>query len=438
MSEMTTSKASKGKALITGASSGITDGFVRYLGGFEHLHWLFSQSGPRAFALAMEVTGTTTVKQWRAALDALQLSQPFFSVLIDVDDDSRPYFRRVDGSPIPMRVLDGKFAISWEDEMGKEVSRMISANHAPLLRTVLIHEAERSIFIITAHHSISDGVSMAAALGDLARALCGEQLKRRPMVPSPEHRLGVVPRTSTVRDQTERAIAKENDRTSFARSYVEPFKVESLRLDEALTSSIRTRARREETTLHGALCAAVMRTSRTTSSAWGQETIRLLSPINGRGQCEVDDTSSMCIGAAIIPVAPEHELDLWSLARRIKSEHASPRSRSGLTLALQMISNAVTEISDVDGALDFIEPVFAYQVAVSNVGELLHPRKASAVQITSMWGPSNLLGFEGEQLVGAITINECLHLLHTAYSPLPQLLEGVKATLIAMCDEQPR
>ena len=44
--------------------------FVRYLGGFEHLHWLFSQSRPRAFAHAIEVTGTTTVKQWRAALDA--------------------------------------------------------------------------------------------------------------------------------------------------------------------------------------------------------------------------------------------------------------------------------------------------------------------------------------------------------------------------------
>jgi hypothetical protein len=80
----------------------------------------------------MEVTGTTTVKQWRAALDALQLSQPFFSVLIDVDNDNRPYFRRVNGSPIPMRVLDGKFAASWEDEMGKEVSTMIPADHAPL------------------------------------------------------------------------------------------------------------------------------------------------------------------------------------------------------------------------------------------------------------------------------------------------------------------
>jgi hypothetical protein len=406
--------------------------FVRYLGGFEHLHWLFSQSGPRAFAHAMEVTGTTTVKQWRAALDALQLSQPFFSVLIDVDDDNRPYFRRANGSPIPMRVLDGKFAASWEDEMGKEVSTMIPADHAPLLRTVLIHEAERSIFIITAHHSISDGVSMAAALCDLVRALSGEQLEQRTMLPSPEHLLGVS-NTSAVRDQTERAIAKGNARIKFARSHIEPFTVESLRLDEALTSSIRKRARAEETTLHGALCAAVIRTSRTISSDWGQEAIRLLSPISVRNQCEVDDTSSMCIGAAIIPVAPGQELDLWSLARSIKLEHAGPCSRAGLTLALQMISDAVAEISDVDGALDFIEPIFAYQVAVSNVGELQRPRKASAVRITSMWGPSNLLGFEGEQLVGAITVNDCLHLLHTAYSPLPRLLKGVGATLIAMC-----
>ena len=273
---------------------------------------------------------------------------------------------------------------------------------------------------------------MAAALCDLARALSGEQLKRRTMLPSPEHLLGVS-HISAVRDQTERAIAKGNDRIRFARSYIEPFTVGSLRLDEALTSSIRKRARAEETTLHGALCAAVIRTSRTISSAWGQETIRLLSPINVRNQCEVDDTSSMCIGAAIIPVAPGQELDLWSLARSIKLEHAGPCSRAGLTLALQMISDAVAEISDVDGALDFIEPIFAYQVAVSNVGELLRPRKASAVRITSMWGPSNLLGFEGEQLVGAITVNDCLDLLHTAYSPLPHLLKGVRATLIAMC-----
>src|SRR3981081_3156053 len=164
----------------------LTSDFVRYLGAFEHLHWLFSQSGPRAFAHAIEVMGTTTVDQWRTALEALQLSQPFFSVRIDVDDDKRPYFRQVDGSPIPMRVLDGRRTASWEAEMGKEVANMVSADHAPLLRAVLIHEAEHAIFIITAHHSISDGVSMTAALCDLVRALSGEQQERRPMLPSPE------------------------------------------------------------------------------------------------------------------------------------------------------------------------------------------------------------------------------------------------------------
>jgi hypothetical protein len=108
-----------------------TRDFVRYLGAFEHLHWLFSQSGPRAFAHAIEVMGTTTVDQWRTALDALQRSQPFFSVRIDVDDHKRPYFRHVDGSPIPMRVLDGRFAASWEAEMGKEVFTTVSADHGP-------------------------------------------------------------------------------------------------------------------------------------------------------------------------------------------------------------------------------------------------------------------------------------------------------------------
>ena len=165
------------------------DGFVRYLGSFEHLHWLVSQTGPRAFAHAIEVTGATTVEQWRSALDALQQSQPFFSVQIYVDSNNRPYFRRVDGAPIPMRVLDAKLSTNWEVELGKEVSTVVAANQAPLL-PVLIHESERSTFIMTAHHSISDGVSMREALCDLVRALSGQQFDRRSVLPSQKSRLG--------------------------------------------------------------------------------------------------------------------------------------------------------------------------------------------------------------------------------------------------------
>lgn len=407
------------------------NGFVRYLGAFEHLHWLFSQTGPRAFANAIEVTGTTTVEQWRAALNALQQSQPFFSVQIDVDSNNRPYFRRVKGAPIPLRVLSGKRGAGWEGELGKEVSTMVAADRAPLLRAVLIREAERSIFIITAHHSISDGVSMREALCDLVRALSGEQLDQRSVLPSPEESLGVISKVSTVHPPEHVATKRIN----FVQDYVEPFSIHSLRFDAAFTSRLRERARAEQTTLTGALCSALIHAARMRLSTGKQETIRLLSAINARKQCGVNNTSSMCIGAAIIPVAAEPGLDRWSLARHIKAEHAGPTSRAGLTSALQMISDAVASMSHIESALDFIDPVFAYQVGVSNIGEVPGARSDSEVRLTSMWGPTWLLGCDGEQLIGAVTVNGCLHLLHTAYFPLSNLLEGTRAVLSSMCDE---
>src|SRR5215510_6757421 len=213
-----------------------------------------AKTGPRAFAHAIEVTGTTTVELWRDALNALQQSQPFFSVQIDVDSNNRPYFRRVEGAPIPMRVLDGKLGTSWESELGKEVSTMVVADHAPLLRAVLIHEAERSTFIMTAHHSISDGVSMREALCDLVRALSGEQLDRRSVLPSPEESLGVTSEVFSA-PPPEYVAAK---RTNFVQDYVDPFSIHSLHFDAVFTSRLRERARAEGTTLHGALCSALI------------------------------------------------------------------------------------------------------------------------------------------------------------------------------------
>jgi len=284
---------------------------------------------------------------------------------------------------------------------------------------------------MTAHHSISDGVSIREALCDLVRALSGEQLDRRSVLPSPEETLGVTSRVSTAHPP-EYVAAK---RINFVQNYVEPFSIHSLRFDAAFTSRLRKRARVEQTTLHGAICSAVIHAARMRLSTGKQETIRLLSAINARKQCGVSNTSSMCIGAAVIPVAAEPGLDLWTLARYLKAEHAGPTSRAGLTSTLQMISDAVANMSDIESALDFIDPVFAYQVGISNIGEVPGTSRDSEVRLTSMWGPAWLLGCDGEQLIGAVTVNGRLHLLHTAYTPLPNLLEGTRAALISMCDE---
>jgi hypothetical protein len=51
--------------------------------------------------------------------------------------------------------------------MELEVSIPFNAGHAPLVRAVLLHEANRAVLIFVAHHSIADGHSIAFVIRDL-------------------------------------------------------------------------------------------------------------------------------------------------------------------------------------------------------------------------------------------------------------------------------
>ena len=45
------------------------------------------------------------------------------------------------------------------------------------------------------------------------------------------------------------------------------------------------------------------------------------------------------------------------------------------------------------------------------------------------WGPAVALGLVGEQVIGAATFNDRLHLVHTSYAPVTGLLDQMKAEL---------
>src|SRR3981081_2431572 len=130
----------------------------------------------------MEVDGPTIVAEWQSALDAIQRSQPFFSVRIEQNNGGVPFFRHVDGAPIPLRVVDGMSGPSWQEEMARELFTLFAGDVAPLLRATLIHEANRAVFILAAHHTISDGVSMAAALCDMFRVLAAGTNEPHPAI----------------------------------------------------------------------------------------------------------------------------------------------------------------------------------------------------------------------------------------------------------------
>jgi hypothetical protein len=54
--------------------------------------------------------------------------------------------------------------------------------------------------------------------------------------------------------------------------------------------------------------------------------------------------------------------------------------------------------------------------------------------LKSIWGSSALTGVVDEQDVGVVTINGHLHLLYTAYTPIPSFLQNIRILLSEACD----
>ena len=169
---------------------------LRPLGAFEELFCLFDQCFPTNHALAAQISGHSTVQQWRDALDAVQRRHPLLSACIDTTFNRVPHFRRVAGQPIPLRVVTSPGA-QWQQEIAEEVNSPFTPDQAPLFRAVLLHQEAHCTFILSSHHAVSDGSSLIFLLRDMLLALSGHALEALPLAPSRETLFGAQQRTST-------------------------------------------------------------------------------------------------------------------------------------------------------------------------------------------------------------------------------------------------
>jgi hypothetical protein len=168
-------------------STATTPMVLRPLGSLEEFLWLIDQNRPVHFALAAQVQGPTTVERWRDALNLVQLRHPLLSVSIETNGNCRPHFRRETAAPIPLRVVqENNLAQRWESEIEQELSTPFNARQAPLVRAVLLHEADQAVFILVAHHSIADGVSIAFVIRDVLQALSRNPIGLLPLLPAHE------------------------------------------------------------------------------------------------------------------------------------------------------------------------------------------------------------------------------------------------------------
>jgi NRPS condensation-like uncharacterized protein len=227
---------------------------VRALGAMERLFWLMDQNHPAHLTVTAEVKGITNVQSWRDALDAVQRRHPVLSTSINRNEEGQPALYHADAAPIPFRVVDGGVQGRWELELDREMAIPFTPEQAPLIRSVLIHKPQSAVLIMVAHHAIADGMALVFLIRDLLQVLSGGQIEGLSFTNAAEELLRKLPKAEKVVEaeasqasalQAEPALYREDDGLA-------P-RVTARKLDENLTAALKERARREGTTVQGAL-----------------------------------------------------------------------------------------------------------------------------------------------------------------------------------------
>lgn len=405
---------------------------VRALGAMERLFWLMDQKHPVHFTVTAEVKGITKVQSWRHALDAVQRRHPILCASIHRNEDGQPALYQVDASPISLRVVDGSVQGRWELELDREMAVPFAPEQAPLIRSVLIHKPQSAVLILIAHHAVADGMALVFLIRDLLQVLSGGQIEALSFSSSAEELLSKLPKKEEiVQAEASQAGAPQAEPALYLEGNGLAPRVTTRKLDETLTAALKERARREATTVQGALCAALVIAGRKTSSRWRKQSVRVMSPINVRAHLGAGEACGLYLGGSIIPFQPGDSMAFWELARFAKKELSPSQTFPSLSGSLHGLEAIMTKDMDVETAAQIAAGAFARDLMVSNLGQMPYESEVGGLKLEAVWGPTSLQGLDGEQNVGIATTNGAIRLLHASYSLIPQLLENTELILRA-------
>jgi hypothetical protein len=392
---------------------------LRNLDAFEELFWLIEQSVTMSHAAIAEVSGRTTIRQWKDALDAMQIRYPLLSASIRKVPGERPYFERVRGTSMALRLAPLSDSLVLEEEMEKELQRSFGDGRGPLTRATLFHSPDRSVVMFASHHSGMDGKSHLLLIQDLLAAVAGEGVgKPLPVQPDLGQLLGL-PAPAEYRKKLEgRSVSPEDGALEMPE-----IRVQRIRLSVEETDRLRRRAKEEGTTVHAALIAALTLAGKGCSERWKVGPVRCLSPIDMRKTLGIPTAPGLLISSHVAPVETPEGESLWDIARTIRGEMLPAQTVAGAQDLLAAMSSAVAEEQNArDLYWSVLKSPLAHELLVANYAGYKVRGEYGDIKIENLFTGSPAL-VPALQKVSALTVNGRLGMTLVAREPFPNLLE---------------
>ena len=410
--------------------------FLRELDACEEYFWLRQQSLLVQHVAAVQVCGRVAPETWQEAWQGLHNRYAMLSACILKESGKRPSFHSTSSFSV-LTMKPWSPDLKLDDEVAAELNNSLGDGSTGLMRLTVFHGAEEAIVLLTAHHSAADGKTNLLILEDLLTAVTGPSQKDVvPWLPLSAllHQPGPVPYAKTL---TPEAYRDANTPPPECPS----LKVSHLTLTAPQTLALREHARRERTTVHGALVAASTFAlascvpQRENSPTQAEAAIRCVSPVDQRVLTGASSASGTPLTFPALAVPYRTEPSLWALARRVNDKLKVHRTRDGALEAFnalrQMCATEVTPaqleatLASAPVAPGLLTPGFM----VTNGGASKLQTEYAGLRVLALMTAVNS-GGPAMQTLSVNTIGGVLGMTHISRLPVADLLEDARDYLL--------
>ena len=396
----------------------------RPLGTNEKVFWALDQKSSTHFAVAAELLGNASEGAWRAAIDTVQLRHPNLSVRISGNEYRSTAFEGIGDCRIPLRIIHTGLGEDWAAIVEGELNEAIDLSVAPLVRTVLVQQPGKTVFIFVANHSISDGMSVALVIRDILNVISGQSIGNLSPLPSLDGVIGLDVFDNQAQIFTEHhSIEKPLPREKTSIAYQ--------KFSEVETNDIISRSRLEQTTVHGTLGAALVVAM--VNEQTGERPIRIMHPVSARRTLNMGDDFSLLINIITSAYNGLSGNKFWDLAREVRASVATAQTAEWIehdTISSQQLFNNNLSLETI---LQALAAGTEHEVMLTNLGELAFESTFGPLKLLHLWGPMVLTPHLAARTVGVATFNGKLTLTVTGLFRSPDLLERVRAILAQVC-----
>lgn len=425
--------------------------FIRELGAHERLHHYYSAEHPRHFCVVAELAADKDPEDYRGAFAMIQRRHPMLSVSVRDDTRYGAGFYRTD-QPLKLTFIPFAEEADWRRVVERELATAFPDSEGPLMRVTILHDdglhdiefhgAGRATVVLTLHHGAADALSGAYIIQDLMEALNGRTLPPLPVMPPLET---IVAKRLLNADAIAPAPYAEEDAAAL-RAIADaplwrPFEgdrpiVSTLAFDRAFTARAVHCARENGTTMHGAICAALVCS---TAADIGKDTFAITSPFNLREMLDIDQRNCallVSVGTVRFPLRNRRGLTgsaFWTLARQATADLAPARTPDGVLRGLGAFETVLPPATADSRLACGMMGSFQYDAVVSNLGALPIPTTVGSVRLEAFWGPSVQGRFTNERVIGAASLDGQLRIVQTTPSHIPPFLDDLRRLLEEAC-----